>query len=56
MNPAVYMPRLEPVPHPECDDCKAASKARAEAHMAGRTADVRRATETIQQHRKRHRA
>lgn len=54
MNPAMYAPQLEPVPHPECDDCQEASKARAEAHMTGRVADVRRATEIIRQHRTNH--
>jgi hypothetical protein len=55
MNPEIYAPRLEPVPHPECNICSAASKRRAESHMAGRPGDIARATEIIRQHSTGHR-
>ena len=50
MNPSVYVARLEPVPMPGCVACRAASEARAEAHMRGRPDQVREATEIIRAH------
>lgn len=49
-SPARHAPQLEPVPHPGCGTCSAASTARARAHMAGNAADVTQATDTIRQH------
>lgn len=49
-SPATHAARLEPVPHPGCGTCSAASTARAHAHMAGNPADVTRATEAIRRH------
>lgn len=48
--PTWAVPTLEPVPHPECQTCTEASSKRAEAHMTGRSRDVRQATEIIRQH------
>ncbi|WP_411140340.1 hypothetical protein [Streptomyces sp. x-80] len=48
--PALRVPGLEPVPHPECPICMAAARARNRGHQLGSTVTIQGCNTIIQRH------
>ncbi len=48
--PALYVPGLEPVPHPECPICMAAARARDRGHQLGSSVTIQGCNTIIQRH------